>query len=104
MPDAVEAPKIGLIAADIDIPDYTQTLNVQLSGNDDVKQFIQSRNSQLVEIGEKLVETGMNVLFCSREVHPAIIEHLASKEYMQLEEFAEATWKDWLIQQKQELS
>ena len=25
---------------------------------------------ELVEIGEKLVETGMNVLFCSREVHP----------------------------------
>lgn len=79
MPDAVEDPKIGLIAADIDIPDYTQTLNVQLSGNEDVKQFIESRNLQLVEIGQKLVDTGMNVLFCSREVHPAIIEHLASK-------------------------
>lgn len=78
MPDAVEAPKIGLIAADIDIPDYTQQLNVQLSGNDDVKQFIQSRNQQLVDMAQNLVDTGMNVLFCSREVHPAIIEHLAS--------------------------
>lgn len=79
MPDAVVDPKIGLIAADIDIPDYTQTLNVQLSGNEDVKQFIESRNLQLVEIAQKLANTGMNVLFCSREVHPAIIEHLASK-------------------------
>ena len=30
MPDAVENPKIGFIAADIDIPDYAQQLNVQL--------------------------------------------------------------------------
>lgn len=78
MPDAVEDPKIGLIAADIDIPDYAQQLNVQLSDNSGVKDFIDSRNAQLVEIGERLKETGMNVLFCSREVHPAIIEHLAS--------------------------
>ena len=77
MPDAVEDPKIGLIAADIDIPDYAQQLNVQLSDNSGVKDFIDSRNAQLVEIGERLKETGMNVLFCS-EVHPAIIEHLAS--------------------------
>jgi len=78
MPDAVENPKIGLIAADIDIPDYAQQLNVQLKGNDDVKDFIKGRNQQLVEIGEHLVSTGMNVLFCSREIHPAIIEHLAT--------------------------
>ena len=31
MPDAVEDPKIGLIAADIDIPDYAQALNVQVT-------------------------------------------------------------------------
>jgi chaperonin GroEL (HSP60 family) len=78
MPDAVENPKIGLIAADIDIPDYAQQLNVQLNDNSGVKEFIDSRNAQLVEIGERLKETGMNVLFCSRELHPAIIEHLAS--------------------------
>ena len=78
MPDAVEDPKIGLIAADIDIPDYAQQLNVQLTDNSGVKEFIDSRNAQLVEIGERLKETGMNVLFCSREVHPAIIEHLAA--------------------------
>jgi len=74
----VEDPKIGLIAADIDIPDYAQQLNVQLTDNSGVKEFIDSRNAQLVEIGERLKETGMNVLFCSREVHPAIIEHLAA--------------------------
>jgi len=78
MPDAIEEPKIGLIAADIDIPDYAQQLNVQLKGNDEVRDFIQGRNSQLVEMAQKLIDTGMNVLFCSREVHPAIIEHLAS--------------------------
>lgn len=78
MPDAVESPKIGLIAADIDIPDYAQQLNVQLNDNSGVKDFIDSRNAQLVEIGERLVATGLNVLFCSRELHPAIIEHLAS--------------------------
>ena len=78
MPDAVENPKIGLIAADIDIPDYAQQLNVQLNDNSGVKDFIDSRNAQLVEIGERLVATGLNVLFCSRELHPAIIEHLAS--------------------------
>lgn len=78
MPDAVENPKIGLIAADIDIPDYAQQLNVQLKGNDDVRSFIEGRNAQLVEMGQKLIDTGMNVLFCSRELHPAIIEHLAS--------------------------
>lgn len=78
MPDAVEDPKIGLIAADIDIPDYAQQLNVQLKDNSGVKEFIDSRNAQLVEIGEKLKQTGLNVLFCSRELHPAIIEHLAA--------------------------
>ena len=81
MPDAVEDPKIGLIAADIDIPDYTQTLNVQLSGNDDVKKFIESRNQQLVDMAQDLVDTGLNVLFCSREVHKAIIEHLSKGVY-----------------------
>ena len=43
-------PKIGLIAADIDIPDYAQQLNVQLNDNSGVKDFIDSRNAQLVEI------------------------------------------------------
>lgn len=79
MPDAVEDPKIALIAADIDIPDYAQQLNVQLNDNAGVKEFISSRNNQLVEIAEKLKETGMTTLFCSREVHPAIIEYLASQ-------------------------
>ena len=78
MADAVQDPKIGLIAADIDVPDYAQQLNVQLKDNSGVKDFIDSRNAQLVEIGERLIKTGMNVLFCSREVHPAVIEHLAA--------------------------
>ena len=77
MPDAVEDPKIGFIAADIDIPDYAQQLNVQVTNNSGVKEFIQGRNAQFVAIGERLIKTGMNVLFCSRS-HPAIIEHLAA--------------------------
>ena len=40
MPDAVEDPKIGLIAADIDIPDYAQALNVQVTNNSEVQDFI----------------------------------------------------------------
>ena len=34
-------------------------------------------------------------LFCSRELHPAIIEHLASTRSTPLEEFDAATWKHW---------
>ena len=78
MPDAIESAKIGLIAADIDIPDYAQQLQVQISDNDGVQDFIQGRNAQLLGISEKLKETGMNVLFCARDIHPAIIEDLAS--------------------------
>ena len=93
MPDAVEDPKIGLIAADI-IPDYAQQLNVQLTDNSGVR-FIDSRNAQLVEIGERLKETGMNVLSCSREVHPAIINTSLQTTSTRLEESVAATWRHY---------
>lgn len=79
MPDAVEDPKIGLIAADIDIPDYAQSLNVQVTNNSEVQQFIEGRNAQLVEMAQSILDTGMNVLFCSRDIHPAIIETFATQ-------------------------
>jgi len=79
MPDAVEDPKIALIAADIDIPDYAQALNVQVTNNSEVQQFIEGRNAQLVEMAQSILDTGVNVLFCSRDIHPAIIETFATK-------------------------
>jgi chaperonin GroEL (HSP60 family) len=79
MPDAVEDPKIGLIAADIDIPDYAQALNVQVTNNSEVQDFIAGRNAQLIEMAQKILATGMNVLFCSRDIHPAIIETFANE-------------------------
>ena len=78
MPDAVEDPKIALVAADIDIPDYVQTLNVQVTNNSEIQQIVQGRNEQLLDISKKIKQTGANVLFCSREIHPAIVEDLAN--------------------------
>ena len=79
MPDTIVDAKIGLIAADIDIPDFAQTVNVQVTDNSAVKDFIASRKEQLLEISESIRSSGLNTLFCSRQIHPVIIEDLAAK-------------------------
>ena len=37
--------------------------------NSEVQDFIEGRNAQVGEMAEKIIETGINVLFCSREIH-----------------------------------
>ena len=96
MPDAVEDPKIGLIAADIDIPDYAQALNVQVTNNSEVQQFIEGRNAQLVEMAQKF--SIRESMCCSVPVRftPRLSRPSLPKDSTWLEECAEVTWRLWL--------
>ena len=84
MPDAVEDPKIGLIAADIDIPDY-RTTNVQVRTTTlEVQDFIAGGTHNSLRWHEKLLATGMNVLVLLKRHTPSYHRRPSPNECLRL--------------------
>lgn len=77
MPDAIESPKIALIDVDITLPDFAQQVQVQVSNNDAVEEFIEKRKNQLQALAQKIIDSGANVLLCLRDIDKLATEHLA---------------------------
>ncbi len=79
MPDTISDAKIALIDVDITLPEFAQTIQVQVHTNEDVKEFIDSRNAQLQEIAEKILASGANVVLCVRDIDTFVSEYFAKK-------------------------
>jgi len=77
MPTSVEKAKIALLSVDISLPEFAKSVQVQVHNNDAVQDFIKSRNEQLQSIGETVLATGANVIFCRRDIDSFIQEHFA---------------------------
>ena len=79
MPTLVKDAKIALISVDITLPEFAQQLQIQVSDNTAVQEFIESRKGQLQEIAEVILATGANAVFCKRDIDPFVIEIFAQK-------------------------
>ena len=79
MPDSVKDAKIALISVDVTLPEFAQQLQIQVTDNNAVKEFIESRKAQLQEIAESILSTGANVVLCKRDIDPFVVEIFAQK-------------------------
>jgi len=79
MPDSVSDAKIALLSVDVSLPEFAAALQVQVHDNDAVQNFIESRKGQLQAIGETVLSSGANVIFCMRDIDPFIQEYFAKK-------------------------
>ena len=79
MPTLVKDAKIALISVDITLPEFAQQLQIQVSDNTAVQEFIESRKVQLQEIAEVILATGANAVFCKRDIDPFVIEIFAQE-------------------------
>ena len=81
MPDAVETQR--LVSLLQTLTSQTTRSNSMCKSEDNsgykTSSLAETHNS-LRSVSRNFKETGMNVLFCSRDIHPAIIEDLASKD------------------------
>lgn len=77
MPSSIDDAKIALIDVDITLPEFANTIQVQVQDNEAVKEFIESRKGQLHEIANKILATGANVVFCMRDIDGFISEFFA---------------------------
>ena len=79
MPNEVKDAKIALISVDITLPEFAQQLQIQVSDNTAVQEFIESRKLQLKEIAEVILSSGANVVLCKRDIDPFVAEIFAQK-------------------------
>lgn len=79
MPDVVEGAKIALIDVDITLPEFAQQIQVQVSDNTAVQEFIESRKDQLIDIADQILSSGATAVFCMRDIDRFIQEHFAKK-------------------------
>ena len=79
MPSMIEDPKIALIDVDISLPEFAEKLQVQVTDNDAVQQFIASRKEQLAEIADTIIASGANVVLCKRDIDSLIQEIFSQK-------------------------
>ncbi len=79
MPSSIDGAKIALIDVDITLPEFANTIQVQVQDNEAVKQFIESRKGQLQEIAESITSSGANVVFCMRDIDGFVSEYFAKK-------------------------
>ena len=79
MPNEVKDAKIALISVDITLPEFAQQLQIQVSDNTAVQEFIESRKLQLKEIAEVILASGANVVLCKRDIDPFVAEIFAQK-------------------------
>ena len=77
MPDAVEDAKIALIDVEITLPEFAKALQVQVSDNDAVKEFIASRKEQLQALAQSIMDTGANVVLCLKDIDKMAQEYFA---------------------------
>lgn len=77
MPDKVEDAKIALVDVDITLPEFAQQLQVQVTDNKAVQEFIESRKEQLHGIAQGIIEAGANVVFCMRDIDRFVQEYFA---------------------------
>ncbi len=79
MPTDIKDAKIALISVDITLPEFAQQLQIQVSDNTAVQEFIESRKSQLKDIAEVILSSGANVVLCKRDIDPFVAEIFAQK-------------------------
>jgi len=79
MPNEVKDAKIALISVDITLPEFAQQLQIQVSDNTAVQEFIESRKLQLKEIADVILASGANVVLCKRDIDPFVAEIFAQK-------------------------
>tara|TARA_B100000287_G_scaffold194476_2_gene183612 strand:- start:80 stop:1633 length:1554 start_codon:yes stop_codon:yes gene_type:complete len=79
MPDSISDAKIALIDVDITLPEFANTIQVQVTDNEAVKDFIESRKGQLQEIASKILSTGANVVLCLRDIDRFVAEYFAKQ-------------------------
>ncbi len=79
MPSKVKDAKIALIDVDITLPEFAQTIQVQVTDNEAVKEFIESRKSQLQEIATQIIDSGANVVLCLRDIDRFVSEYFAKQ-------------------------
>jgi len=79
MPTEVKDAKIALISVDISLPEFAQQLQIQVTDNAAVQEFIESRKGQLQEIAETVLASGANIVFCKRDIDPFVAEIFAEK-------------------------
>jgi chaperonin GroEL (HSP60 family) len=77
MPDVVKDAKIALVDVDITLPEFAQQVQVQVTDNAAVQQFIESRKEQLHGIAQNLIDSGATVIFCMRDIDRYVQEYLA---------------------------
>lgn len=77
MPETIQDAKIALIDVDVTLPDFAQQMQVQVSNNDAVEEFITKRKVQLQALAERVISSGANVLLCLRDIDKLATEHLA---------------------------
>ena len=77
MPDSVSDAKIALLSVDISLPEFAKSVQVQVHDNTAVQDFIESRKGQLQAIGESILASGANVIFCMRDIDAFIQEYFA---------------------------
>jgi chaperonin GroEL (HSP60 family) len=92
MPDKVKDAKIALISVDVTLPEFAQQLQIQVSDNTAVQEFIESRKLQLKEIANVILSSGANVVFCKRDIDPFVAEIFAKEGVYATRRIARKQW------------
>ena len=71
--------KIGLLDTELDMRQTEIDTNIQFSNYEDISQFQKSEDEKLREYSDLVINSGVDIVFCSKSIHDKVISRLSGK-------------------------